>query len=574
MARKRASLKDKNVFKRSRELDALFGSPAHAEEESAAAETPQSDAPAEAAPATTPVTEASRPEPQEDLPVGEAALDELTFDPASLPPALETPPGGPLTEDLPSAEIGDDAPDVDDLFDFPPALETPPGGPLTEDLPSAEIGDDASAIDGTLNFPPALETAPSGEAAPADALPADDIDMALFNSVLAEDPAPVASASVTPPPAGSSPAADIASHESGLDFEPATTPPPAIPARPVAPPAPRPAVSAGAEGAAGGPGFVSRATPLTFSGADMADDFFDFTRFDREAPTASFELPANIDILTPEERKERAKLLQDPRIREQFMQVYNAIDAEYEHILNDNVSVSREITDWAHKLLAETRYIIMNYQLEYLAKAEWNIEQVRARLDRAEESTHYSQKWSWRLLVWGMAWFVIFVYLIFKPDYLSLFLKSNNAISDLLVVEIFLRTIFFGGIGGVAAIFHNLLRYVTKRTFDTEYILSYFAKPFMGMIVGTLVYLIVFVVMRPFQITPEVLQNTAAGSDTSRFVFEVLSYFMATAAGFKENLVFDLMNKVMKIIFRDAPSQSDVVPPPPPPGPFSAGSTS
>jgi len=510
--------------------------------------------------------------------VSEAALAGSTFDPADLPPALETPPGGPLTEDLPSAEMGDAAPDVDDLFDFPPALETPPGSPLTEDLPSAEIGDDVSAIDNTLNFPPALETVPPGEAAPADRVSEDDIDMALFNSVLAEDPAPVASAPAvsTPPPPGSSAPADTGPHKSAFDFEPATTPPPAIPARPVVPPAPRPAVSA-VESAAGstGPDFVSRATPITFSGDDMADDFFDFTSFDRETgSTASFELPANIEMLTPEERKERAKLLQDPRIREQFMQVYNAIDAEYEHILNDNVSVSREITDWAHKLLAETRYIILNYQLEYLAKAEWNIEQVRARLDRAEESIHYSQKWSWRLLLWGMAWFVTFVYLIFKPDYLSLFLKSNNAISDLLVVEIFLRTIFFGGIGGVAAVFHNLLRYVTKRTFDTEYILSYFAKPFMGMIVGTLVYLIVFVVMRPFQITPEVLQNATAGSDTSRFVFEVLSYFLATAAGFKENLVFDLMNKVMKIIFRDAPSQSDVVPPPPPPGPFSAGSNS
>ena len=49
----------------------------------------------------------------------------------------------------------------------------------------------------------------------------------------------------------------------------------------------------------------------------------------------------------------------------------------------------------------------------------------------------------------------------------------------------------------------------------------------------------------------------------------VLSYFMAAAAGFKENLAFDLLGRVLKIIFRDQDVDTDVVPPPPP-GPFSA----
>ena len=90
------------------------------------------------------------------------------------------------------------------------------------------------------------------------------------------------------------------------------------------------------------------------------------------------------------------------------------------------------------------------------------------------------------------------------------------------------------------------------------------------MIVGTLIYLMVFVVMRPFGLTPSILQQNTG--TTSRLIFEVLSYFLATAAGFKENLAFDLLGRVLKVIFRDTEVEEEVVPPPPP-GPFTEETT-
>ncbi len=639
MARKRASLKDKNVFKRSKEkeLDTLFGassepkSAADASKPSAAstkrarrtrkkttpakppaeketpvapkprakrttaakrpartrrrktasktAATPVDELSALAAAAEASLSPTSLPAPRdpqvvnmggypaENLPSGEAGDTVDSLAEYNFPVALETAPGGPLTANLPANEIGDVTDAVDALTDFPAAMnapaftedlpseeigdmefptamETPPGGTPVETLPSGEIGDDTTPLD-AMDFPtatePAIPVGGHGSATPA----VSDLS-ALLDSALAEEPAPA------------KPVAEPAS---------SVVPPVATPATGIPPAgAPPPAWSASAAVSAPTSSSISRSSALSLgTGADF-DNLFNFMHTDDAAPTLPFELPADAENLTPEERKERARLLSDPRIREQFMQVYNAIDAEYEHILDDNISVSKEITDWAHKLLAETRYIVMNYQIKYLAKAEWNIEQVKARLDRAEESAKQAERWSRWLVVWGMVWFVVFVYLIFNPDFLLKYLTSNNALSDLLVPDVFLRSLFFGAIGGVAAVFHSLLKYVTKRQFDVEFVLSYFVKPFMGMIVGTLIYLIVFVVMRPFGLTPVVLQQNTG--TTSRLIFEVLSYFMAAAAGFKENLAFDLLGRVLKVIFRDSKVEEDFVPPPPP-GPYS-----
>ncbi len=626
MARKRPSLRDKNVFKRSKEkeLDALFGAQPVADESKKAEEpepkkparrtrkktttakksTAEKSASAEKTASTTKKRSSTRARttstrsrrktkasktnlPADDLaalaaaaestqpkeaPAPRESLSVSVGDDGGLdfPVALETAPGGPLTEHLPANEIGDITDALDALADFPaameapeftenlpseeigdmefpPAMETPPGGALVESLPSGEIGDETTPLD-VMDFPTAAEPESAGDTPAATAAPTetpatdDAFDLAaLLDSALADTPPPAKPAAET----ASAPAADVPA---------AAVPPPAWTNSAVSTPT---------------SSSISRSSALSL-GMGAGDDLFDFMHTADERPSLTFEIPVDAEDLTPEEIKERRRLLQDPRIREQFIQVYNAIDALYEQILDENISVSKEITDWAHKLLAETRYIVMNYQIKYLAKAEWNIEQVKARLDRADESAAQAEKWSRWLVVWGMIWFVVFVYLIFNPDFLLKYLTSNQALSDLLVPDVFLRSLFFGAIGGVAAVFHSLLKYVTKRQFDVEYVLSYFVKPFMGMIVGTLIYLMVYVVMRPFGLTPAVLQQSSG--TTSRLIFEVLSYFMAAAAGFKENLAFDLLGRVLKVIFRDTDVEEDIVPPPPP-GPYSPETT-
>jgi len=316
---------------------------------------------------------------------------------------------------------------------------------------------------------------------------------------------------------------------------------------------------------------VSKMTPLTL-GDESPKDIFDFMGVADEPETIRYQIPEDIEELTPEERKRRMLLLKDKYVKEQFEKIYKAIDVEYERILDNNVSSNKGITDWAHNLLAETRYILMNYQIEHLPKAEWNIQQVRARLDRAEESEKWRKRWVWPIIGWGLIWFFSFVILTFNPGGL-LFLLTNNdpsTVSELLVPSIFLRAVFFGGIGGVASVFFSVIKYTSDRSYDKEYNVSYFVKPFMGMITGALVYLIVYVVARPFGIAPTIAINNLSEPTTGKLVFEVVTYFLALAAGFQEHVFFKILSRMVKIILRDTQDKGEgVSAAAPPASPFS-----
>jgi hypothetical protein len=190
--------------------------------------------------------------------------------------------------------------------------------------------------------------------------------------------------------------------------------------------------------------------------------------------------------------------------------------------------------------------IVMYRELGDLARAEWCVQQVRARLDRAEQST--AQIWApVAIALWGVVWFISFIYLVFDPLWVLLVLNLADFSDPFISPQVFLRALFFGGLGGVAAVFYHLFKYVRDRSFDEEYILSYFGKPFMGMILGSMIYLTVFVAMRLLGLTPVGLPGSAPESVTN-VLYMALLYFIAMAVGFKENVAFDLLNRVIKAV--------------------------
>jgi len=263
--------------------------------------------------------------------------------------------------------------------------------------------------------------------------------------------------------------------------------------------------------------------------------------------------------LTEEQREE---LLLRRSVQKELADLDKAIGTQYERIVRDNVSVNKWITDWCHNLLAEARNIVLHRQVENLAKAEWNVQQVRARLDRAEESEKKALRYAWPITIWGVIWFGIFVYLIFDPGFLLRNLGITASGDAFLVPEIFLRTLFFGGIGAVAAVFYHLFKYVQERSFDSQFGLSYVSKPFMGMILGSMIYLTVFVVTRALQIAPTGLAGTDATTTiSSDLMYLALLYFIAMAAGFKENVAFDLLNRVIKSVL-GGEEEEPAAPPP------------
>jgi hypothetical protein len=267
--------------------------------------------------------------------------------------------------------------------------------------------------------------------------------------------------------------------------------------------------------------------------------------------------------LTPEQR---AQQLRRPSVQKKLVDLDKAIAGQYDRILQQNVSVNKPISDWCQNMLAEARTIVLSLQVENLPKAEWDVEQVRARLDRADESQRQANRLAWPITAWGLAWFLVFVYFIFNPTLIMrmLGIETGNFSDAFLVPAIFLRALFFGGIGGVAAVFYHLFKYVRERSFDSQFALSYVGKPFMGMILGSMIYLMVFVVMRILKIAPAGLGATNSGEVTDS-AYTAILFFVAMATGFKENLAFNMLNRLIKAVLGDeSPLEQGSTPPPTP----------
>lgn len=220
------------------------------------------------------------------------------------------------------------------------------------------------------------------------------------------------------------------------------------------------------------------------------------------------------------------------------------IEAAYEHIRSEQQNIGQEVTDWCHQLLMEARAIITQGKIEELPRAEWYVEQVRARLDRAQKSV--SEVYTpIALTLWGIGWFFVVIYLIFDPTWLLRWIGLDLETDFFINPTIFLRSLVFGGLGGVAAIFYHVFKYVRERNFDDKHTLSYLGKPFMGMILGAMAYLGMFVLMRILGMKPVGLQVSDAELLTHVFYMAVL-YLFAMALGFKENRVFNLLNHAVK----------------------------
>jgi|GEM_PF-2366984 hypothetical protein len=518
MAKKRASLEEKGEeilgMKRGGQgADILFGTESPAEP---GAET----------------EDEGTPSAEEGVPGGEADLDEAVSAEAeaeekeetAAEPAESTAFG---EEGMPQGEADlDEELDLDSLLSAEaeaaeeeaglPELATMPAAPTP---PPSELSTLPPTMDRPLPIPPS-RTPPAGE--PSGPPPQD-----------VEQPMP-ASAAATAMPA---PPPTI-----GRPFS--APPPPSPAAPPGVPPSPAPAIAPPST-ASGAPDLSVRRPPRYIQ---MVSGDFDLLAEELSAEAAAAALigaPEAVELT----EEQRDQLLRRRSVIQELAELDKAIDGEYERILRDNVSVNQSITDWCHNLLAEARNIVLHRQVDNLAKAEWNVQQVRARLDRAEESRKQANRYAWPIIIWGAAWFLVFVYLIFNIDEVFQPFLAQEGINSFLQPQIFLRALFFGGIGGVAAVFFYVPKYVQERSFDSQHTLSYVTKPFMGMIVGSMIYLTLFVLMRVLGILPAGLAEGSIETLTD-LMYVALLYFLALAAGFKENLAFDLLSRVIKAALR------------------------
>lgn len=248
--------------------------------------------------------------------------------------------------------------------------------------------------------------------------------------------------------------------------------------------------------------------------------------------------------LTEEEKKLLLKRLGDARIQE----LDRRISEVYEQVLT-KVGENQDLSTECYNQLLKARDIILRRDAARIPQAEYYIEQVRARLRRAIESENGAKKYSWWIAGWGLFWFLAYIAVLILLNYnrFQEMISPPGAGHSSLTMEIFLPAMVWGGIGGVTCVFYSLFKHVGLRDFDTQYNLSYVGKPFLGVILGATVYMIIHLMILTLGILPAGLQ-TAEQADIPT-VTPWIIYLLAWACGFKENRIFDLVDRVMKRIF-------------------------
>ncbi len=267
------------------------------------------------------------------------------------------------------------------------------------------------------------------------------------------------------------------------------------------------------------------------------------TARDIQAPDEAvgwLELPER--ALTEEEKELLLARLGAARIRE----LNGQIDEMYDQVLAE-VGVSEQISTECYNLLLKSRDILLRRDVAKIPQAEYYIEQVRARLKRADESESGARKAQWWILGWGLLWCTAFLALVllFNQAWFRALVAPAGDGSALVNVAVFLSAAVWGGIGGVVAILYSLFKHVGQRDFDDQYSISYIGKPFLGLILGATVYMVFNLLVRALGIWPAGM----AGTTDSLAVAPGVIYLVAWACGFKENRIFDLVDRVMKRMF-------------------------
>jgi hypothetical protein len=250
-------------------------------------------------------------------------------------------------------------------------------------------------------------------------------------------------------------------------------------------------------------------------------------------------------VLTEEERNQILAWLGE----EWIQTLESSIDEAYDEVRRE-VGTNKNITTECHNKLLQARDIVLRRDVAQIAQAEYYVEDVRTRLTRAADSEKSAKRHQWWILIWGLFWFVAFIALLFviNEGWFWNYIAPTGLTNVIVDMEVFLTTMIWGGIGGVVSILYSLFKHVGQRDFDAHYKLSYLGKPFLGVILGATVYMVFNLVLRTLGILPAGLEGAEGIADSAFTVAPGVLYLIAWASGFKENTIFELVDRTMKRI--------------------------
>ena len=244
--------------------------------------------------------------------------------------------------------------------------------------------------------------------------------------------------------------------------------------------------------------------------------------------------------LTPDEREEMAEGVTD----EQRAALQAEVDNLYQQVV-DILGPNQRKSNYALRLLKEARQIILA-QPEGFAEAEYRVQQVKTLLLQRMESQQSGKRHGGLIFLYETLFLLIFMavfygtYLLQEPlaSWLS---KTTGASLDVGTLQAFFplwSTFLWGGIGGAIGALYSLWWHVAQeQDFDRQYTLWYIAQPVMGVVLGSIIYLVISAGFLVLQVEPTFSQDAMGGWLGPALI--------ACIAGFRQNFVYDLFSRII-----------------------------
>ena len=219
--------------------------------------------------------------------------------------------------------------------------------------------------------------------------------------------------------------------------------------------------------------------------------------------------------------------------------LWTQIDELYDQTIH-KAARSPIVTDFCLNLLKQARLISLSYtKADSLVTAEQYLEQVRIKLSRVEgPPVRAETNQVTSILLWTLLSVVACLPLAALPWLLPNGLAGRPQIPHEYIL--LLGALGWGALGGAVGTFHHLPWFVQLREYDPAYYVDYLARPIKGLMIGGLIFLLVFVGAGVFSDT-----ITLDGSGLhSTFVF-----LAATAAGYKQEHIMQLVDLLLRTSF-------------------------
>lgn len=205
--------------------------------------------------------------------------------------------------------------------------------------------------------------------------------------------------------------------------------------------------------------------------------------------------------------------------------------------------------------LAESLLTLIQQARNYLLAGKENYEEadkllgeVEHRLDFIPRMRESSRKYAPWILVYEVAWLILLGGMFYFVNIAPVALLMTRTVMSINIAQL-INSMIWGAMGGVVGALFVLWRHVSERQdFDHQHALWYYTNPILGVPLGAFIFVLV---------QAGFFTLTAGSTETPVINSALVVYLLAWVAGFRQNLVYDLVRRILDV-FRVEVSPSTV----------------